>query len=129
MVLFSSRVIISNWACLTVLYGSLLGLGLDPGYRRHHLPGAHRRMPYRKMLIFTGIMLGLVLLVMVGEEAFEMQQAGWLLRTTTIHLLVDPLYARLDRRLVFSLFPTVETIVAQGSPPFSWSAPISFRAK
>ena len=30
---------------------------------------AHHRLPYRKMLVLTGIMLGMVLLVMVGEQA------------------------------------------------------------
>ena len=39
---------------------------------------AHRRLPYRRMLVFTGVMLGLVLLVMVGEQAQEMQLAHWL---------------------------------------------------
>ena len=38
----------------------------------------HRRLPYKKMLVLTGVMLGVVLLVMVGEQALEMQQAGWL---------------------------------------------------
>src|SRR6266536_2043156 len=32
-----------------------------------------QRLPYRKMLITTGILLGVVLLVMVGEQAQEMQ--------------------------------------------------------
>ena len=45
-------------------------------------------MPYRKMLVVTGVMLGFVLLVMVGEQAFEMQQAGWI-RTTQINWLTD----------------------------------------
>jgi high-affinity iron transporter len=67
-------------------------------------------MPYRKMLIFTGIMLGVVLLVMVGEEANEMQQANWI-STTDIHALdsLMPDWAG----VWFSLYPNVETIVAQ----------------
>src|SRR5439155_21178467 len=40
-----------------------------------------QRLPYRKMLITTGILLGVVLLVMVGEQAQEMQLAHWI--TTT----------------------------------------------
>ena len=36
---------------------------------------AHRKLPYRKMLVLTGVLLGLVLLVMVGEQAQEMQLA------------------------------------------------------
>jgi len=55
-------------------------------------------------------MLGIVLLVMVGEEAFEMQQANWI-PTTDIHALdsLIPDWAG----VWFSLYPTVETIVAQ----------------
>ena len=36
---------------------------------------ANRRLPYRKMLIVAGVLLGGVLLVMVGEQAQEMQLA------------------------------------------------------
>jgi high-affinity iron transporter len=93
----------------TVLYGSLLGLALTLIVAVVTF-WMHQRMPYRKMLIITGVMLGVVLLVMVGEEAQEMQLAGWL-RTSTIHAL--------DGRIPdwagvwFSLFPTWETILAQ----------------
>jgi high-affinity iron transporter len=71
---------------------------------------AHRKLPYRKMLVLTGVLLGGVLLVMVGEEAQEMQLAHWL-PTTTIHALsrVVPAWAG----LWFSVFPTVETLAAQ----------------
>ena len=70
----------------------------------------HRRLPYRKMLILTGVMLGFVLLVMVGEQAQEMQLAGWI-RTTQIVWLANkiPDWAG----LWFSIFPTMETLVAQ----------------
>ncbi len=70
----------------------------------------HTRMPYRKMLIITGVMLGVVLLVMVGEEAYEMQQANWL-HTSTIHALDGkvPDWAG----VWFSVYPTWETIIAQ----------------
>ena len=71
---------------------------------------AHRKLPYRKMLVFTGFMLGVVLLVMVGEQAQEMQLAHWL-RTTTIPSLERILPAWMG--LWFSVFPTVETLVAQ----------------
>ena len=72
---------------------------------------AHQKLPYRKMLILTGILLGVVLLVMVGEQAQEMQQAHWI-PTTTIPSLenVIPDWAG----LWFSVFPTVETLAAQG---------------
>jgi high-affinity iron transporter len=68
---------------------------------------AHQRLPYKRMLVLTGVMLGVVLLVMVGEEAQEMQLAGWI-ATTTLHL---PLPGWLG--LWFAVFPTVETLVAQ----------------
>lgn len=71
----------------------------------------NRRLPYKKMLVVTGVMLGVVLLVMVGEQAQEMQLAHWL-PTTPIHSLerVLPEWAG----LWFAIFPTVETLVAQG---------------
>ncbi len=71
---------------------------------------ANRRLPYRKMLVFTGVMLGGVLLVMVGEQAQEMQLAGWL--TTTKIQALDGMPAWLG--LWFAVFPTVETLAAQG---------------
>ena len=71
---------------------------------------AHQRLPYRKMLISTGVLLGVVLLVMVGEQAFEMQQAGWI-GTTTIHSLKSAVPAWAG--VWFSIFPTVQTLVAQ----------------
>jgi high-affinity iron transporter len=92
-----------------VLAGSLLGLFLT-GIVALLTFVAHKKLPYRKMLVFTGVLLGVVLLVMVGEQAFEMQQAGWI-RTTTIHSLenVIPAWAG----VWFSIFPTVQTLVAQ----------------
>jgi high-affinity iron transporter len=39
---------------------------------------AHRKLPYKKMMVLTGLMLAVVLLVMVGEQAQEMQLAHWL---------------------------------------------------
>ncbi len=71
---------------------------------------AHRRLAYRKMLVLTGVMLGAVLLVMVGEQAQEMQQAGWLPLTTIGWLAsIVPGWAG----SWFSVFPTVETLAAQ----------------
>ena len=39
--------------------------------------GLHAKLPYRKLLIITGVMLLIVLLVSVGEEVNEMELAGW----------------------------------------------------
>ena len=71
---------------------------------------ANRRLPYRKMLVATGVMLGAVLLVMVGEQAQEMQLAHWI-PTTTINSLVP--YVPSWAGLWFSIFPTVQTLAAQ----------------
>jgi len=72
---------------------------------------AHRKLPYRKMLVLTGTLLGVVLLVMVGEQAQEMQLAHWL-PTTPIAGLVKIIPDWMG--LWFSVFPTVETLTAQG---------------
>ena len=70
----------------------------------------HQHLPYRKMLIATGVMLAIVLLVMVGEEAQEMQLAGWLPTTRLSHLSeIIPGWVG----LWFSVFPTVETLASQ----------------
>jgi high-affinity iron transporter len=71
---------------------------------------AQQRLPYRRMLIVTGILLSAVLLVMVGEQAQEMQLAHWL-PTTTIHALAGFIPRWVG--LWFSVFPTVETLAAQ----------------
>ena len=92
-----------------VLYGVLLGL-LFSGTVGILTFLAHRRLPYRRMLILTGVMLGVVLLVMVGEEAQEMQLAHWIPTTAM------PRFAALIppwMQLWFSVFPTVETLFAQ----------------
>jgi high-affinity iron transporter len=71
---------------------------------------AQRRLPYRKMLVSTGVMLGFVLLVMVGEQAQEMQLANWI-PTTKVGWLESLVPDWMG--LWFSIFPTVETLVAQ----------------
>lgn len=93
-----------------IFYGVLLGL-LFSSLVAILTFVAHRRLPYRKMLVLTGVLLGCVLLVMVGEQAQEMQMAHWL-PTTTIHWLVHFVPGWMG--LWFSVFPTVETLVAQG---------------
>jgi high-affinity iron transporter len=92
-----------------VLLGALLGLFFT-GIVAALTFVAHKKLPYRKMLVFTGILLGVVLLVMVGEQAQEMQLAGWI-NTTSIDSLekIIPDWAG----LWFSVFPTVQTLLAQ----------------
>lgn len=92
-----------------VLKGTLLGLALS-GLVAILTFVMQQRLPYRKMLVTTGILLGVVLLVMVGEQAQEMQLAHWI-STTPIPALasVVPDWAG----LWFAVFPTYETLIAQ----------------
>ena len=59
------------------------------------------------MLVVTGVMLGVVLVVMVGEQVQEMQQAGWISTT--------PLGVGFPHWVGtwFATFPNVEGLVAQ----------------
>jgi high-affinity iron transporter len=93
-----------------VLKGALVGLLLS-GIVALLTFVLQQRLPYRKMLITTGILLGVVLLVMVGEQAQEMQLAHWISRTE-IPWLVDALPAWMG--MWFAVFPTYETLIAQG---------------
>jgi high-affinity iron transporter len=93
-----------------VLKGALLGLLLS-GMVAVLTFVLQQRLPYRKMLITTGVLLGVVLLVMVGEQAQEMQLAHWISHTE-IPWLVDVLPAWVG--MWFAVFPTYETLLAQG---------------
>jgi high-affinity iron transporter len=92
-----------------VFWGALFGILLS-GLVAVLTFVAHSRLPYRKLLVFTGVMLGFVLLIMVGEQAQEMQLANWI-PTTKIGTLegVTPDWMG----VWFSIYPTVETLTAQ----------------
>src|SRR6266566_1177698 len=92
-----------------VLKGALLGIVLT-GLVAILTFVLQQRLPYRKMLITTGILLGMVLLVMVGEQAQEMQLAHWI--STTPIAFLEP-YIPGWMGLWFAVFPTIETLVAQ----------------
>src|SRR6516225_8476395 len=92
-----------------VLQGALLGIALSAIVAILTFV-LQQKLPYRKMLITTGILLGVVLLVMVGEQAQEMQLAHWI-STTPIESLKP--YMPPWMGLWFAVFPTVETLVAQ----------------
>jgi high-affinity iron transporter len=64
----------------------------------------HQRLPYRRLLIITGVMLLFVLLVSVGE----MQLAGWIGTTQVAGLSVPGWMGTW-----FSIFPNWETFAAQ----------------
>jgi high-affinity iron transporter len=70
--------------------------------------GLHQRLPYKRLLIITGVMLLFVLLVSVGEEVNEMQLAGWI-GTSEIHGLYIPGWMG----TWFSLFNNWETFIGQ----------------
>ena len=93
-----------------VFIGALLGLVLS-GMVALLTFVLQQRLPYRKMLITTGVLLGVVLLVMVGEQAQEMQLAHWISHTE-IAWLAPALPAWLG--MWFAVFPTYETLIAQG---------------
>ena len=95
-----------RYGSATVLEGVVLGLALVAVIGWMSL-GLQRKLPYRRMLVATGIMLGFVLLVMVGESVQELQQAGWI-GVTPIGINVPGWMS-----LWFSVFGNVETVVAQ----------------
>lgn len=70
---------------------------------------AHHKLPYKRMLVLTGIMLGVVLVVMVGESVQEMQLANWL-PTTDLDLPIPDWCGTW-----FAIFPTAESLLAQAA--------------
>lgn len=89
-----------------VLEGVLIGLALTLMVAMLTFV-AHYRLPYKRMLVLTGIMLGVVLLVMVGEQALEMQQAGWLPEHRFNFEMPEWL------NIWFGVYPTFESITLQ----------------
>jgi high-affinity iron transporter len=90
----------------TVLEGVALGLlfTLAVGVLTFVL---QQRLPYKRMLVATGVLLGFVLLVMVGESIQELQLAGWL----PAHSIGVSFPGFVG--LWFATFPTVEGLIAQ----------------
>jgi len=68
---------------------------------------AHHKLPYKKMLVLTGVMLGVVLVVMVGESVQEMQQAHWI-SMTAVNLPIPEWMG-----MWFAVFPNIEGLAAQ----------------
>ncbi|MBV8480405.1 MAG: FTR1 family protein [Actinobacteria bacterium] len=91
---------------LTVLEGVGIGLALSLAVAVITFSAQHR-LPYRKMLVGTGVLLGFVLLVMVGESVQELQLAGWL-PTTSLGVHFPGFVG-----VWFATFPTVEGVLAQ----------------
>jgi high-affinity iron transporter len=66
-----------------------------------------RKLPYKKMLIVTGVLIALVLVVLVGNTARTMQGVGWL----SIHPIEIEIPLWMGTWL--GVYPTVETLSAQ----------------
>lgn len=90
----------------TVLFGAGFGAVLI-GVTGYFTFLAHQKLPYKKMLVFTGILLGVVFEIMVGEQVNEMQLANWI----PTHSLSVQFPAWLGTW--FSVFNNWETIVTQ----------------
>ena len=66
-----------------------------------------QKLPYKRMLVVTGVLLGVVLVVMVGGSARTLQDVGWL-STSPLPVRFPGWWARW-----FELVPTWETVGAQ----------------
>ncbi len=67
----------------------------------------HHKLPYRKMLVLTGVLLGVVLVVMTGGTALTFQDLGWLPSTPLPFAMPGWLGAW------FEIYGTYETIACQ----------------
>jgi high-affinity iron transporter len=90
-----------------VLEGVALGFALTVAVGVVTFAFQHK-LPYKRMLVATGVLLGFVLLVMVGESIQELQLAGWL----PAHAIGVTFPGWIN--LWLATFPTVEGLVAQG---------------
>jgi high-affinity iron transporter len=104
-VLFLQALVLEGGTAV-VLAGVALGLAAT-GLIGFLVFALQARLPHRKMLIFTGVLIGFVLLVMVGNTVHVWQVVGWLpihpIRTLTL-----PYWAG----NWFGLYPTWEGIIA-----------------
>lgn len=90
----------------TVFLGVLVGLYLTAAVGALTFV-VHRHLPYKRMLTLTGVMLGAVLLVMVGEEINELQLARWMTTTALPFGIRFPGWMG----TWFSLFANWETLI------------------
>ena len=67
-----------------------------------------QRLPYKRMLVVTGVMLAVVLVVLVGNTVRTLQGVGW--------VSITPIDVELPLWVGtwLGIFPTVETLAAQG---------------
>jgi high-affinity iron transporter len=90
-----------------VLEGVAIGLALTlaVGFVVFRL---QQRLPYKKMLIWTGVLIGVVLVVMVGGTAATFQDLGWLPRHDVLTGVIPVWMGSW-----FEVYPTVETLGGQ----------------
>jgi high-affinity iron transporter len=67
----------------------------------------HHKLPYKRMLVLTGVLVGVVLVVMVGGTALTFQDLGWLPQHATPFTLPGWMGAW------FEMYSTWETLGAQ----------------
>ena len=91
---------------VTVLEGAVLGLAATFAVAVVTF-ALQRKLPYKRMLVVTGLLLALVLVVMVGQTARTMQGTGWLPITPA------PVDVPYWAGLWLGVFPTWETLGAQ----------------
>ena len=89
-----------------VFFGTLIGVGATAvvGYLTFFL---HHKLPYKRMLVLTGVLLGIVLVVMVGGSARTLQDIG-VLSTSPLPMAFPDWWARW-----FEVVPTYETLTIQ----------------
>jgi high-affinity iron transporter len=90
----------------TVLEGVAIGLAATAivGVLTFYL---HAKLPYRRMLVLTGVLVGVVLVVMIGGTALSFVELGWLPRNNTPFTVPEWLGAW------FEIYSIWETIAAQ----------------
>ena len=67
----------------------------------------HHKLPYKRMLVLTGVLVGAVLVVMIGGTALSFQDLGWIPNHPTPFTLPDWMGAW------FEMYSTWETLAAQ----------------
>jgi high-affinity iron transporter len=90
----------------TVLEGVALGLAGTAGVGILTF-WLHHKLPYKKMLVLTGVLVGVVLVVMIGGTALTFQDLGWLPRHATPFTLPEWLGSWLE------MYSTWETLGVQ----------------
>ncbi len=106
-VLFMQALVL-NGGLWPTLEGVALGMAgvLAVGFLTFKLQS---HLPYKRMLVWTGVLIGAVLLVMVGNTAHVLQLVGWL-PLHPVRWLTLPYWAG----MWFGLYPTWEGFALQG---------------